>query len=138
ERGASFEAQLAAARGGRALTYAELEALAVGYRQVLHDHALAAARYPATATAERLRALAVAGTHWLRDRRTRRSLSLTWFYGDVFPRAFRAHRPLLLAAAALFVSAALFGLFLATTEPAVGFALLGPQAIAGLREGRLW
>jgi len=137
-RWAEFETRLQTARSGRALTHDQLEALAVGYRQVLHDHALAAARYPGTAIAERLRALAVSGTHWLSERRARRSFSPLQFYGDAFPRAVRAHAPLLGVAVALFLSAALFGLFLAVVEPSVGMRLLGPRAIAGLREGRLW
>ena len=82
ERWSRFEARLQAARSGGALAHDELEALAIGYRQVLHDHALAAARFPGTSISERLRALAVAGTHWLSERGTRRSFSLRGFYGD--------------------------------------------------------
>ena len=57
---------------------------------MLHDHALAAARYPETGSARRLWALALAGTQWLqRDRGQRIPAAVVRFYTRVFPRAFR-------------------------------------------------
>ena len=50
-----FEQSLETARRApRQLGYAELEQLAVLYRQLLHDHALARSRFPGTAIARRL------------------------------------------------------------------------------------
>lgn len=134
----AFEAGLGriAARP-RDLGYGELEELALRYRQVLHDHALAAVRYPGTGAAARLRRLALEGTYRLgaepTEGRRRRG-----FWSHHFPRAFRAHRGPLLVAAAFFVGATFFGLALTVVRPTVGSAFLGPAAMGGLREGRLW
>ena len=46
--------------------------------------------------------------------------------------------PHLSVATVLFASSALIGLSLAIVQPSMGAAFLGPEAMAGLREGRLW
>jgi uncharacterized membrane protein SpoIIM required for sporulation len=115
-----------------------VEALALHYRQVLHDHALASARFPGTGAARRLRRMALEGTHWLRWERSDRVAGPGRFLGEMFPRAFRAVLPHVGVAAALFLVALLFGFTLSVAQPAVGLGLLGPGAVAGLREGRLW
>lgn len=131
-----FEAQLAAARQG--MTHAELEEMALCYRQVLHDHALSAARYPGTAASERLRGLAVEGTRRLVAGRTEATGGLATFFTRTFPRAFRRQLGLTGIALALFLLAALWGLAITATRPGLGIAFLGPEAIAGLAEGRMW
>lgn len=137
----AFEAGLGRlGRGGGAVGHDELEELAVGYRQVLHDHALAAARFPATGAAERLRRLALEGTHRLgagaeADGRRRGPVA---FFTRTFPRAFRAQLDLLGLAALLFAGAAALGLLTAAARPALGVAFIGEPARAGLAEGRLW
>jgi uncharacterized membrane protein SpoIIM required for sporulation len=132
-----FEARLARARGGDGLDHAALESLAFRYRQVLHDHALAAARYPGTGSARRLWRLALDGTQWLqRDRGTH--VGVVRFFTRSFPRAFRTLGAPLAVATLLFVSATLIGLSLAIVQPTMGAVFLGPDALAGLREGRLW
>lgn len=131
-----FEAQLAAARQG--MTHAELEEMALCYRQVLHDHALSAARYPGTAVAQRLRGLAVEGTRALTAGRADGPGGLGTFYSRTFPRAFRRQLPLTGIAVALFLLAAVWGLAITALRPALGIAFLGPQAVAGLAEGRMW
>jgi uncharacterized membrane protein SpoIIM required for sporulation len=136
----AFEGQLEISRSDfRRIGHAELEAMALGYRQVLHDHALAASRFPGTAAAERLRALALEGTRRLTGERAerRRTGPLAFFTGE-FPRAFRRQLGPFGLAVALFALAALWGLAAAARQPALGFALLGPEAVAGLEEGRLW
>jgi uncharacterized membrane protein SpoIIM required for sporulation len=131
-----FEAQLAAARKG--MTHAELEEMALHYRQVLHDHALSAARYPGTAVAQRLRGLAVEGTRALAVGRSEGAGGLAAFFTRSFPRAFRRQLPLTGIALALFLLAMLWGLAITALRPGLGVAFLGPQAIAGLAEGRMW
>jgi uncharacterized membrane protein SpoIIM required for sporulation len=133
-----FEQGLARARGGAALDHAALETLAFRYRQVLHDHALAAARYPDTGSARRLWRLALEGTQWLQRDRARRTTSVLGFFIRVFPRAMRRLGPQLAVATLLFASSGLIGLSLAIVQPSMGTAFLGPEAMAGLREGRLW
>jgi uncharacterized membrane protein SpoIIM required for sporulation len=131
-----LEAQLAAARKG--MTHAELEEMALCYRQVLHDHALAATRYPGTAAAQRLRELAVEGTRALVAGEAEGPGGLVTFLTRTFPRAFRRQLPLTGLALALFLLAALWGLAITALRPGLGIAFLGPQAVAGLSEGRMW
>jgi len=134
----AFERQLAAS--GRRPSHADLEETALRYRQVLHDHALAAARYPGTAAAQRLRSLAVEGTHRLiRDGRNgREDDGLVRFFTRTFPALFRLHLPLIGVAAALFLLSIFWGLAITAFRPSLGTAILGPAAVAGLEEGRLW
>ncbi|HYX24761.1 MAG TPA: stage II sporulation protein M [Thermoanaerobaculia bacterium] len=141
----AFEAQLAGVSGSRGSRgrlrqggYATLEDMALRYRQVLHDHALAAARFPGTAAARRLQALALAGTRQLTGEGRQRSGGLRTFFALTFPRAFRRQLGLLGIAVALFLVAAVWGLTVAALRPAIGFAFLGPEALRGLEEGRLW
>ncbi|HKV08832.1 MAG TPA: stage II sporulation protein M [Thermoanaerobaculia bacterium] len=132
-----FERQIAASRKDAGLSHADLEEMALRYRQVLHDHALADARYPGTAAAARLRVLALQGTHRLiRDRGERGGL--VSFFTRTFPKAFRAQLGLLGVTTALFLFATFWGLAIAANRPALGLAFLGPEAIRGLEEGRMW
>src|SRR6185436_18975737 len=133
-----FEARLEAARNApRRVRYDDLEKLAFQYRQVLHDHALAGARYPQTSTARRLRRLALDGTHWLQWE-PGQGQGLLRFFVRTFPLAFRRNLPFLLGAFGLFLAGGLFGLAIAVVEPALGLAVLGPHAVEGLKHGELW
>ena len=134
----AFERRLEAARQRpRSVSHADLETLALQYRLVLHDHALAAARFPGTAAAHRLATLALVGTHWLQRERDG-GVGLRGFFNRTFPLAFRRQLPALLVILALFACSGLLGLFLATARPSLGTAFLGPAAMQGLREGRMW
>ncbi len=121
----------------RSLRHADLETLALQYRLVLHDHALASARFAGTAVAKKLAALALVGTLWLQRERGG-DAGLGRFLSRTFPLAFRRQLPVLLLTLVLFACSDLFGLFLATARPSLGTAFLGPDAMAGLREGRMW
>ncbi len=134
----AFERGIEAARSRpRTLRHADLEALALQYRVVLHDHALAAARFPGTAAARRLAMLALLGTQWLQRERGD-AAGLRAFFNRTFPLAFRRQLPALLWILALFGCSGLLGLFLATARPSIGMTFLGPTAMEGLREGRMW
>jgi uncharacterized membrane protein SpoIIM required for sporulation len=124
-------------RGRRESSYGDVEQLAFAYRQVLHDHALAATRFPGTGAARQLAALALAGTYRL-TRRSGRWRGLRHFVFDTFPAAFHHQLPLLALAASVFGASCLLGLALSAVQPGLGRLLLGPRAIAGLEEGRLW
>ncbi|MCP4656428.1 MAG: hypothetical protein GY856_13525, partial [bacterium] len=78
-----------ARRRPRAVSYQDLEQLAVQYRQLLHDHALAAARFPGTALARRLERLVLEGTHWLQRDTGEHLPSLGRFVTRTFPGAIR-------------------------------------------------
>ena len=134
-----FERQLARVRErGGGVTYGELEAAAVRFRQVLHDHALAAARFPGTGASRRLALLALEGNRLLSHEAEARSWSLFRFFLHTFPTTFRRQLPVVGASGALFLAAGLLGLVLTITVPGFGSAFLGPEQIAGLREGHLW
>jgi len=121
-----FERGLTRARDGAALDHAALETLAFRYRQVLHDHALAAARYPDTGSARRLWRLALEGTQWLQRDRGPRTVGVWGFFTRVVPLALRSLRPHLAVATVLFASSALIGLSLAIVQPSMGAVFLGP------------
>jgi len=135
----AFEAQLAATRRSlRSAGYGTLEDMALRYRQVLHDHALAAARFPGTAAARRLQSLALEGTRRLTGEGRRGPAGVGTFFGRTFPLAFQRQLGLLGLAVALFLFAAVWGLTIAVLRPALGVSFLGPAAVRGLEEGRLW
>jgi uncharacterized membrane protein SpoIIM required for sporulation len=134
-----LEARLAGlAARQKQMTHADLEETALLYRQVLHDHALSAARYPGTAAAERLRGLAIDGTHLLVSGRTERAGGIAQFFSRTFPEAFRRQLDLTGIALALFLLAAVWGLAVTAVQPGLGAAFLGPEAVAGLAEGKMW
>ncbi|HEX4495852.1 MAG TPA: stage II sporulation protein M [Thermoanaerobaculia bacterium] len=133
-----FERQLAAAgTRRRGQGYGDLEGMALRYRQVLHDHALADSRFPGTAAARRLQGLAVEGTRRLTGDRGGRT-GLVGFFARTFPRAFQRQLGLIGIALALFLLAMAWGLALAILRPALGVSLLGAKAVHGLEEGHLW
>ena len=125
-------------RRPRAVSHRELEDLALRYRQVLHDHALAAARFPDTGVTRRLARLSVRGTHRLVRSGDRERPSLWRFVTATFPRAFQRLLPSLGVAVALFVGSAFLGLFLAAVRPGLATAFLGPERVADLQQGKLW
>lgn len=134
-----LEAQLERARRRpNDLSYDELETLAVRYRQVLHDHSLASARFPGTAAAARLRRLVLEATHWLHRDAGERLPSLRRFVTTDFPRAMTAAAPAIGVAAALFVVSALLGFAVVAVDPALAGLFLGEEAIDGLHRGTLW
>ncbi len=134
-----FEQGLETARGNpRALGYRGLERLAFRYRQLLHDHALASARFPGTAVARRLRRLALEGTHWLQRDSGEHLPTVAGFVTRTFPLACRRLVPLIGLVASLFALAGFFGYTLTVVEPTLGLAFLAPEAIEGLKQGRLW
>ena len=134
-----FEQDLQTARHQpRSLGYEGLERLAFRYRQMLHEHALAAARYPGTAMARRLRRLVLEGTHWLQRDTGDHLPTIRGFLNVTFPMAMRRLLPLIGVMAALFATASLFGFALTLVEPSLGAAFLKPEMIDDLRHGRLW
>ncbi|MCP4900703.1 MAG: stage II sporulation protein M [bacterium] len=133
-----FESSLEEARAfPRLLNHERLESLAFQYRRILHDHALCSARYKGSAAADRLRALALAGTHFLHvDRRSRR-ISLAQMHSR-FTAELGNQRLETIVACLLFLTAGLFGLMTASVHPDLGLQILGPQHVADLQRGELW
>lgn len=134
-----FERRLSEAqRKPKAVAYDDLEQLAIGYRQILHDNALAAARFPGTGAARRLQKLAVVATRWLYRPHRDRSSRFMRFWRVDFPRAFRANRQNTAAAVYVFLVAAAFGLGLAVMETSLATVLLGERSVSDLTNGHLW
>ncbi len=133
-----FAARLRPRNGVAGRDYEALETLAHQYRQVLHDHALVAARFPGTGAAQRLQRLALEGTRVLHYDRVGPAPGLRRFLASSFPRAVRRQGPQILLSAALFAAAFLFGGSLALVQPGAGLSILGPAAEAGLKRGHLW
>ena len=131
----AFAEQLARPRRG--LSYAEVEELALRYRQVLHDHAFARARFPDTGAARRLAALAVQGASLLQQEE-HQAFSFVRFFLVRAPAAVLAHRSEIAVVSALFLVTALLGWVTALVEPAMAVAMLGPEHVEGLQRGRLW
>ncbi len=125
-------------RGPSPPHHEELEALALNYRQVLHDQALASARYAGTAADRRLRRLAVRGTRVLSHDPTHSHRGLWRFFVRTYPRIFRRHLPLLGLVCLAFAAITLFGLAASIYRPGLGIRFLGPEALVGLKEGRMW
>lgn len=135
----AFEQALASARRTpEKLGYEGLEELAVNYRRLLHDHALARARFPGTAIARRLEHLVLAGTHWLQRDSGEHLPTLRRFFAVSFPTAMHRLAPLLALTTALFLVAGLLGFLLATVEPGLGAVFLSPEMLKGLEQGNLW
>jgi len=132
-----FEQDLEISRRGTGLSYEQVEEMALRYRQVLHDHAWARARFPGTGAAQRLARLAVAGGTRLQGEEPQRTTVVDFFFVRV-PAAVRAQGRWIGIAVALFLVTVVLGLGVAVYEPGVAVALLGPDAVAGLRQGHLW
>ncbi len=120
------------------LDYDSLERLALAYRQVLQDHALASWRFPGTGAARRLARLAIEGTRWLHGALDDRRHSLRRFWTRTFPLAFRGTARSLAITVSVFFVAALFGFFLAMVQTRLAVSLLGPSTIEKLESGHLW
>lgn len=134
-----FQALLERAeRAPKALGHDELERMSVLYRQLLHDHSLAAARFPGTGMARRLRRQVLEGTHFLHADTGDELPSLRRFVSRTFPVTVRRLAPDVGIALALFLIAALFGYTVSLVEPAVTATFLPAQALEGLERGELW
>jgi len=135
----AFEKRLeTAGRRFKDLGYGDLEEMALLYRQVLHDHALAGSRFPGTAAARRLGTLVIEGTRRLTGESGEVRGGMIRFFRYTFPRAFQRQLGTTGVALALFLFATLWGLALGILRPALGVTFLGPEAVQGLKEGHLW
>jgi len=135
----AFEKRLeTAGRRFKDLGYGDLEEMALLYRQVLHDHALAGSRFPGTAAARRLGTLVLEGTRRLTGESGEERGGMIRFFRRTFPRAFQRQLGITGVALALFLFATLWGLALGILRPALGVTFLGPEAVQGLKEGHLW
>ncbi|NOZ95344.1 MAG: stage II sporulation protein M [Acidobacteria bacterium] len=133
------EARIGAAlKRGNRMSFDDLEELALAYRRVLHDAAVARARFPGSAAARRLERLGIRGAYVLQGDLNPERFTFRRFYARTFPRACRSMLPHLRLVTALFLVAALFAALAALGSPALGLRLLGPARFEALREGKLW
>ena len=122
----------------RQVSHQELETLAVDYRQVLHDHALASTRFPGTWAATLLSTLAVSANHLLQWQPQEKRFGIFRFYRQTFPRLCRELSRELLICGSLLVLSTILGLSLATLDPGFGTAFIGTEAVEGLARGEIW
>jgi uncharacterized membrane protein SpoIIM required for sporulation len=119
-----------------------LEALALGYRQVLQDQALAGSRFPGTAVARRLKTLSLRAHRWLHQETqlTARGLVARFvrFWVRTFPLTFRQYLPLFTLSLGLLLLGTLMGLLLTTVRMEVAYVFLAPEVVAALKEQRIW
>lgn len=135
----AFASNLASSQRGRQRPgYTQLESLARDYRHVLHDHALAASRFPGTGASRKLHALAVEGARQLQVDEKDQLPTLRAFFATTFPSAIRAQATTLCVTGALFAAAFLLVASLVIGQPGLGTAILGPVAVEGLKRGHLW
>jgi len=133
------EARIGAGRATPSkMSFEDLEELALGYRRILHDSAVARARYPSSAATRRLENLAIRGAFILQGETRPERFTLGHFYSRVFPASCRRILPQLKLAIAIFLFSGLFSLVTALASPGLGLRLLGPKRVEDLRQGRLW
>jgi uncharacterized membrane protein SpoIIM required for sporulation len=134
----AFRQQLQQLDGRSPMQHLELEALAVEYRRVLQDHALAQSRFPGTWVAKHLHDLVLEANHRLRISPGWQRFRLGRFYRQRLPQLFRLHLVELGVAVSVFLVSAVLGLSMTVVQPSVGESFIGQGAVEGLRQGRLW
>lgn len=127
-----------AKRRPKGVSFDDLGRLTLLYRQVLHDHSVASARYAGTSLTARLGRLVLEGTHWLQRDSGEQLPSLRRFVTRTFPHTFRLLLPKVGITAALFCLAALLGFALTATDPALGGFFLPAESVANLARGEIW
>ncbi|MEM9293367.1 MAG: stage II sporulation protein M [Acidobacteriota bacterium] len=137
DRWRRFESELAELSRYQ-LSFRQLEQLAFTYRQVLHDQALAATRFPGTPAHRLLRRLALSGTRALVRQERRAKGGIAHFFFRTFPATFRRALPVIGVAVALFLVSTLFGFGFTLAQPSLGLLFLGPEAVEGLAQGEMW
>ena len=119
-----------------------LELLALGYRQVLHDQALAQARFPGTAVARRLKVLSLQAHRWLHQEAQLTTLGLMrrflLFWTRTFPLTFRRYLPLFGLSLALLLTGTILGLLFTLVRAEVAYVFLAPEVVAALKERQIW
>ena len=136
-----LEAQLAAAETAPP-DHDGLEQLALTYRQVLHDQALARSRFPGTAVARRLKTLSFQAHRWLHQEAQLTTGGLVRrffrFWSHTFPLTFRRHLPLFGLSLALLLTGAILGLLFTTVRMEVAYLFLAPEVVAALKDRQIW
>lgn len=134
-----FDARIGAGRAAPSeMSFEDLEELALGYRRILHDSAVARTRYPASAAARRLENLSLQGAFILQGETRPERFTLRHFYGRVFPASCRRILPRLQLALVIFLLSAVFSGVAALASPGLGLRMLGEKRVDDLRQGRLW
>jgi uncharacterized membrane protein SpoIIM required for sporulation len=139
ERWESLARQLDLLEGApERLDHRELEALAVGYRQALHDLALSRERFAGTAAADWIQRLVVRANRLLHDGGGGERRGLYAFFRHTFPNAVRLHGQELAVATSVFLISTLLGVCLTSLDATVGSVFVGQAQIEGLARGELW
>jgi uncharacterized membrane protein SpoIIM required for sporulation len=124
--------------GLSSLSHEEVEGLAALHRRVVSDFAYARTHFAGTEAVADLRRLAFEGHRILAARHEPALPRVARFVTTDFPELFRRSVPTLAAAVGLFAAASLLGFVLTVSTESFAHLFLGPEAIEGLRSGRIW
>ncbi len=124
--------------GVRALTHAELQELALLYRQTASD--LATIREDASSRnlAHYLNQLLGRAHNLIYMGRRSRPSGIIKFYRETFPQVFRDTLPYTIAACTIFFALAAAGMMMAVVDPAFQRYLLGPAMMATIEKRQMW
>ncbi len=124
--------------GVRALTHAELQELALLYRQTASD--LATIREDASSRnlAHYLNQLLGRAHNLIYMGRRSRPAGIIKFYRETFPQVFRDTLPYTIAACTIFFALAAAGMMMAVVDPAFQRYLLGPAMMATIEKRQMW
>jgi uncharacterized membrane protein SpoIIM required for sporulation len=125
-------------RGVSGLAHAQLQELALLYRQTAADLSTAREDPASAPLARHLNQLLGRAHNVLYAGRAPRARGLLHFYGAVFPRTFRQTWPYTAAALAIFLAGAAFGILLAAADPGFERYLLGGQMMDTIERREMW
>jgi uncharacterized membrane protein SpoIIM required for sporulation len=127
-----------AGRGVGALSHAELQRLALLYRQTAADLSVARDDPGSSPLARYLNTLLGRAHNLIYSADAPGTRGILHFYARVFPAVFRQTMPYTLAALALFAGGMLAGAAIAWTDPGFERLLLGGRMMDTIEAGRMW
>jgi uncharacterized membrane protein SpoIIM required for sporulation len=124
--------------GVRTLSHAELQELALLYRQTASDLATIREDVSSRNLAQYLNQLLGRAHNLIYMGRKSRAGGILTFYRDTFPRAFHETLPYTLAATAIFFAVAAAGMMMALVEPSFQRYLLGDAMMQTIEKREMW
>ena len=124
--------------GVRALSHAELQELALLYRQTASDLATIREDVSSRNLAQYLNQLLGRAHNLIYMGRKSRAGGIVTFYRDAFPRVFHETLPYTLVATAIFFAVAAAGMMMALVEPSFQRYLLGDAMMQTIEKREMW
>lgn len=120
------------------LEFAALEGFVARHRKLSADLGLAQSRWAGSEAESTLRGLVLAGHRLIAPRAPSLFRRALRFLVEEYPAEFRARTPSLLLAILVFCGGGWLGFVLCSLNEGVAAILVGPEALAMLRQGRIW